>query len=158
MVELITDITADDLPLASHKKLFNYWKKIKGTKKMPSRADFNPMFVPDVLPSIILTDVHQEPLRFKIRLMGTEIRTVAGADMTGSWVDETPQTEEIIERYKWLIENKKPYFNMDKIQFELRDFINLHAVKDFTHYQAITLPFSDDDENVNIILSSSHYY
>lgn len=158
MVELITDITAENLTLKRHKKLFNYWQAIKGDKAMPSRADFNPMTITDVLPSIILTEAHYDPLRFRIRLIGTEIRTVSGVDMTGSWLDEIPQTKDIVKRYKWIVKNKKPYFNMEKLKFELRDFINLHAIKDFTHYQALTLPFSNDGENVNIIISSGIYY
>ncbi|WP_321397594.1 PAS domain-containing protein [Emcibacter sp.] len=143
-----TDFTPADFNAKIHHILYDHWNDIRGDKPLPSRADFNPAAVAPALPYIFVLEVHKEPMRFKFRLTGTETVEVMGVNAMGHWIDEFPHTEEIIDRYKWLVENRRPYYNSDRLHW---------AVKDFHHYTALTLPFSDDGENVNILISTNHY-
>ena len=145
-----TDFTPDDFNAEIHHILYNHWNEIRGNKLLPSRADFNPAAIAKALPYILMLEVHPgNPMRFRFRLSGTETVEVMGINAMGHWIDEFPHTEEIIERYKWLVETHRPYYNSDKLYW---------AVKDFHHYTALTLPFSDDGENVNILMSTNYYF
>jgi len=149
MADFIPNVTLEDLEILKHRKLFTYWQEIKGDREMPSRADFSPLKLPEILPSIILADVHRDPLRFKIRLAGTQVVSVSGLEPTGGWVDDFPHTEKIIDRYSWIVKHKKPYLTEDKLRWVL---------KNFKKYSGLALPFSTDGENVDIIISCNHYY
>ena len=63
--------------------LFRVWDEIRGDRTMPSRRDFNPMAVPALLPYIFMDDVFRDPIRFRFRLVGTEIVRGIGFDPTG---------------------------------------------------------------------------
>lgn len=149
MADFLPNVTAEDMVAPSHKKLYAYWQEIKGDRHMPARADFSPLKLPEILPCIILADVHYDPLRFKIRLAGTQVVSVSGLEPTGGWVDDFPHTEKIIERYSWIVKHKKPYLTEDRLRWVL---------KDYKRYTGLALPFSSDGENVDIIISCNHYY
>ncbi|WP_417319686.1 PAS domain-containing protein [Emcibacter sp.] len=144
-----TDFTPADFNAEIHRIFYNHWNEIRGDKHLPSRSDFNPAAIAPALPHILMLEVHRDPMRFKFRLSGTETVDVMGVNVMGRWIDEFPHTEKVIDRYKWLVETGRPYYNSDKLYW---------AVKDFHHYTALTLPFSDDGENVNILMSTNHYF
>src|SRR3546814_17750804 len=68
--------------------LYNYWKELRGSRPYPTRADIDPSMIPAVLPNIGLFDVEDAPRRYRIRLMGTQIVTWYGCDITGRHLDE----------------------------------------------------------------------
>src|SRR3546814_1218404 len=68
--------------------LYNYWKELRGSRPYPTRADIDPSMIPAVLPNIGLFDVEDAPRRYRIRLMGTQIVTWYGCDITGRYLDE----------------------------------------------------------------------
>lgn len=55
--------------------MYNYWLKIHPAEGgMPSRADFDPLDIPHLLPIMWMYDVSRaKPYRFKFGLVGTEI-------------------------------------------------------------------------------------
>lgn len=132
-----------------HKQLYQYWLKLRGDKDLPSRADFNPMAVPEVLPMIMMFGVEGPPYRFKGRIAGAQVVDVSGINCTGSYVDEFPYTQGVVERLTQLLHDKKPYY----VETELN-----WAQKQYKLYSSLVLPFSSDGEAVDIIISSHHYY
>ncbi|MBV8538926.1 MAG: PAS domain-containing protein [Alphaproteobacteria bacterium] len=48
-----------------------YWQRLRGPRRMPSRKDFDPLDIPDILPYVMLIDVLREPLDFRFRLLGS---------------------------------------------------------------------------------------
>jgi len=48
-----------------------YWQRIRGGRRMPSRQDFDPLDIPQILPYVMLIDVLHEPLDFRFRLLGS---------------------------------------------------------------------------------------
>ena len=69
------------------KRLYAYWLAKKGTRRAPSRADIDPLEIAPLLPHVALVDVERAPLRFRYRLVGTEIVRKVGADFTGRYLD-----------------------------------------------------------------------
>ncbi len=79
------------LPVDSAPKiraLFDYWRAIHPESGLPGRARFDPVDVPELLANIWMVDVAREPLRFRFRLVGTEIVKFTDRDHTGRWLDE----------------------------------------------------------------------
>jgi hypothetical protein len=76
------------------RQLYEYWLARRGDRKMPSRADLDPLDMTFLIGNIILVDVaERSPLRFRIRLHGTNLSQRVGFELTGKMLDELPQTE-----------------------------------------------------------------
>ena len=73
------------------KALYAYWLGKRGERRMPSRDDIDPAEIKDLLPYVILTDVHHDPLRVQFRLAGTAVTEAAGRDLTGKWMHAVPR-------------------------------------------------------------------
>jgi hypothetical protein len=69
------------------KELYAYWLAKKGGRPAPCRADIDPVELGRLLPYVTLVDVEQAPLRFRYRLVGTEIVRNVGDDFTGRYLD-----------------------------------------------------------------------
>jgi len=116
---------------------------------LPRRSEFDPIALKAHLGWIVLIDVEPEPIRFRYRLVGSNIAEMAGRDVTGSYLDELydPDTAfEATKSFRMILETKKP----NRVTASL-----LHAEKGHLTFEAIDLPLSDDGENVNIILVRS---
>jgi len=67
-----------------------YWQSKLSGRAMPSRRDIDPVDIPRLLPYLMLLDVLPEPLDFRYRLIGTEVRAVLAQDYTGRLLSELP--------------------------------------------------------------------
>jgi hypothetical protein len=70
------------------KRLLAYWIEKRGDRRAPARAGIDPLEIAPLLPYVMLIDVEHAPLRFRYRLVGTEVVKNIGADMTGRYLDE----------------------------------------------------------------------
>ncbi|HEY9550412.1 MAG TPA: PAS domain-containing protein, partial [Kiloniellaceae bacterium] len=71
------------------KALLAYWQSIHPAGGgLPGRRHLDPIDIPELLPNIWMIDVKRGPLRFRFRLVGTEIVKFTGRDATGCWLDE----------------------------------------------------------------------
>jgi hypothetical protein len=76
------------------RQLYDYWDRKRGGRKMPSRADLDPLEMTFVIGNIILVDVIDgSPPRFRIRLHGTNLSQRVGFELTGKMLDELPVAE-----------------------------------------------------------------
>lgn len=76
------------------RRLYEYWCEKRGDRKMPARADLDPLDMTFIIGNIILVDVIDgSPLQFRIRLHGTNLVQRVGYELTGKMLDELPQTE-----------------------------------------------------------------
>jgi len=60
-----------------------YWNRIRGTRRMPSRTDFDPIDIPRLLSSTALVEVLRDPLDFRFRLLGTAIDSITERNVRG---------------------------------------------------------------------------
>ena len=80
-----------ELPASAHPKvsaLYEYWKSITPDPgRLPGRQHLDPADIPTLLPNIWLLDVLEAPLRFRYRLIGTEINRRRFSAKTGDMVE-----------------------------------------------------------------------
>jgi len=76
------------LALPGQRELFDYWLEVSGEKTIPSRADFDPLRVPHLLPHLGLIDLRDGFDRGQFRLAGTRLRDVYGKEITGLRMSE----------------------------------------------------------------------
>jgi len=110
---------------------------------MPSKIDFNPMKIPRSLPHIIMEEVHYDPVRFKIRLIGSKCQTPG--HYKGQFVNGIPELKQATEMLSACVETKKPYFYYNTITYG-------NGLVKF--YTSLVLPFSQDDNKVNIVMAA----
>ncbi|HEX9789596.1 MAG TPA: PAS domain-containing protein, partial [Kiloniellales bacterium] len=80
----------ENKPAISDKRLatlYQYWQSKQGDRLMPARADIDPTEIPKLLPILLLIDV-VATVSYRYRLVGTEIVSSAGQDITGKLFDE----------------------------------------------------------------------
>jgi hypothetical protein len=146
--------TGRDLPAAIReprlKRLYDYWCAARRERRFPSRRDIDPLDFPYVLGSLMLVDVVREPLRFWVRLHGTEMVARAHYDLTGKFLDELPISEfrdYTIMRCRELVEGPQPLWVQHDRELDDRRY----------RYQALWLPFSDDDATVAMLMCALIY-
>lgn len=67
---------------------FDYWTSKVRNRTIPARRDLDPCEIFNLLPWLILTDVFDDPLDFRYRLIGTQIVAQARRDLTGKRFSE----------------------------------------------------------------------
>jgi len=143
------NFTIGDLPNDVRRDIYRYWLDIKGKRRMPSGGDINPDDLVRLLPYISYIDVEKSPRRYKMRQIGTETIKAMTIDVTGKYLDEYPFVESSLRKnYDWLVEQKRPYLNFDKLKW---------SNKSFLEYFALGLPLSGNDENVDILMFGMYY-
>jgi PAS domain len=126
-------------------RLYAYWDGKRHGRKMPARADIDPVEMREWLGRIILYDVLRDPLNFRYRLIGSQIVYAAGADLTGCLIsDQTVSSNKdaTMKNLSEIVARRSFRFRNEPIQG--RD--NL-----FRSDQRIFLPLSRTDE-VEMIL------
>ena len=103
-----------------------YWMRQCLGKSFPSRADIDPLYLPDVLPYLSLATIQPEPFRVQYRLVGTEIARFYGAEMRGRWVDEITiwPAQDIVdthESYRRIFEQRVPNYGLSLIGWGERE-------------------------------------
>ena len=146
---LIDNFEIDDLPNSIIRDIFQYWLNIKGNRPMPSRADLDPSDIVSLLPHISLIDVERESGRYKMRLIGTETVKAMGIDVTGKYLDDFPLIDRALkENYDWLVKEKRPYINFDKLKWSSKSYMD---------YYALGLPLSRNGTDVDILMFGMYY-
>src|SRR6185312_534525 len=76
-------------PFASRdmNEIHAYWLAKRGQRRMPSRWDIDPAEIPRLLRNLMLIDVSHDPIRFRYRLIGSNVVDATGEDRTGRWFD-----------------------------------------------------------------------
>jgi len=69
---------------------FKFWSGKCRPDRLPSRADFTPAELGNLLPQVVLLDVLREPWDFRFRLIGTGVVLHLSADWTGMRMTEIP--------------------------------------------------------------------
>jgi hypothetical protein len=136
-------------PAIQHPKLqrlYDYWAAKCGARKMPARADIDPIDMAFIVGNVIMADVIPgSPLGFRIRLHGTTLSERVGYDLTGKMLDDMPVPEfrELSRRsFTKVATTGEP----------------LHALADrlvddrMQHYEAIVLPLWSDGTAVDRLL------
>jgi hypothetical protein len=132
-----------------HRRAFGYWRSKASEGRLPGRRDIDPLEMPDLLPWLTLVDaIWQGPrLRLRCRLIGTEVVTRFGRDITGLYAEEAYPEDylaQVLETYGAIIESRRPQLSRHQIPIDGRE----HA-----EYDRLILPLAADGETVDMFLA-----
>ena len=131
-------------------RLFAYWCAARRGRPMPARRDLDPLDFPYALGYVMLVDVLREPLRFRVRLHGSEITQRVHYDLTGKLLDDIPDPEYrryAIKRCRALVAAARPLRLEQDRELDGR----IHR------YEALWLPLSDDQVRVTMLMCGLVY-
>jgi len=126
--------------------LHAYWTAIRGGRRFPARADFDPIDIPALLPFVSLVEVREGTPRFVYRVMGTRLAELLRRDATGQAVGTGVKPEEIesvLSRYHRVADDGVAIYHRDRLQEEANDY---------TAIDRLMLPMGDRDDKVELIL------
>jgi hypothetical protein len=135
------------------REVLDYWTSKRRGRRMPSRADIDPLEIPGKLwPRLSLLDVVRDngAARFRYRRVGSHFVETFGQDPTGRFIDETLTTrgryrQYVISLYHDLIAARKPIYSEN--MFWINGMPQSHKLT-----KRLILPLSSDDLEVDIIL------
>ncbi len=132
-------------------RLLEYWTARRDTRSAPRRCDVDPLEIPGLLPILNLLDVLRNPLRFRHRLVGTEVVERMGRDVTGRFVGEDlygPATQEIFDSFARLTAEIRPFRRHSRLSWNGQQWLILEALE---------LPLVGDDGTVEMILRGNSF-
>lgn len=141
-----TPLSLDSLDQAGPKLVYEYWQRKRQGRRMPARADIDPLDLKSVLPHLILLDVQASPLDFRYRVAGTRTYDIFGFDLTGKSVHEVGPSavaDGLWAGLEALARDGVPQYV--KLQFTTSDGYA-------RTYQALRLPLGDDGATVDRVL------
>jgi hypothetical protein len=127
--------------------LYEYWDAGRAGRAMPSRQDIDPAEIPKLLPYLIMYNVAADAGGYTIRLVGEEVVSFVGRNMTGhpaGVVMTPPSAEVMIKILDAVVAERQPKFRSGKAHWL--------AERSFRNFEASFLPLSSDDKTVNIVL------
>jgi len=132
-------------------RLYQYWANKRGERRMPSRADLDPIDIRFAIGDVILADVLDEtPPRFRIRLHGTNLSERTRFDLTGKMLDDMPAPE-----FRDL--SRRSFNKVVRTREPLHAVANRLLDGQMHRYEAIILPLSGDGERVDRLLVGMIY-
>ncbi|MEZ5832519.1 MAG: PAS domain-containing protein [Dongiaceae bacterium] len=127
-------------------RLIEYWRSKRGTRRFPSRADLDPLDLGFMLGRIALTEVHEEPRRYRLRLVGSWWAALVGFESTGMWLEDWPNANQrklTAETYETLIAARRPLCAQRDAWVDDQKL----------DYEILLLPLSDDDSRISMIVT-----
>jgi hypothetical protein len=131
--------------------IYRYWDGKRRGRRMPRRADLDPVDIPKYLPDICLVDVVADDRRYVYRLIGTNEVAMRGRDPTGLPVGQGyfgTSAQSVFLNYDGVARSRAPRLDRDP---------SITSDDRYIQHESIFLPLSDDGENVNMILVFTVY-
>jgi hypothetical protein len=141
MTEFAAAIRSDVL-----RRLVAHWLRIRGRRRMPARADFDPLEARYALGYLSLIEVHRDPPRFYFRLDGTKQVELFGVDCTRRYLDEAMPAEYaamVAAALSDVVAGRDPRYHRRQIALHER----------MMEYEVVILPFSNDGERVDLLMT-----
>lgn len=139
-----------DTGLAFHseklRKALDLWRDKAGGRALPARADFSHEDLWPFMGDVALIEVEQSPLRFRFRLIGTNIVAMVDRDMSGRYLDDVytgASYDDAVRSFDYILENKVPVRGAGNIS---------HAEKGHLRVEVLDAPLSSDGTTVDMIL------
>jgi len=127
-------------------RMYRYWRERCKDRLFPSRHDIDPLEFKYVLGNIMLLEVQYDPIRFLVRVHGSNMVERARYDMTGKTIDQLPSSEYrdyVLERCHQLLRDRKPIALVSERVLDERMW----------RYEVLWLPFSDDGERIDRLMA-----
>jgi hypothetical protein len=145
-------MTQCDDEARSHPKLcrlFDYWFGKCRLDRLPSKADIDPVDIPDILPHVVLWDVIEGGRDYRVRLAGTGFEAAYGRGLRDARMSHLVDEGRICapwDRLARVVHDRSPDFSsgvlVDDIGGKPRRFVR------------VVLPLACDGGEVNCLLSA----
>lgn len=145
------------LPPDCHPKLlegYAYWRARHGPDgRLPGRQAIDPIDLKAILPAICLYEVHRDKhggsMRFRYRVIGTQIVARMERDFTGSWLDEAHPKFVDSSAYQEFVSVAAGH-----LPFAYYRGVPLfHTDKDYASIERLLLPLARDGVTVDMMLT-----
>lgn len=126
-------------------RLYAYWEEKRGGRPFPARADIDPLDFSYVLGNVILVDVRHDPLRFRIRLYGSNLAQRMNFDMTGRDIDDHPSAEfraRVARDWQQTVKSRQVSHKM------IDEWMDDRRIR----YESLRLPLSTDGRVIDMLL------
>ncbi len=130
----------------------NYWEMQRAGRSIPERAQFTPESLFPWLGHILIVDVIDGGRDFFYRIVGTEIVSAAGRDLSRKYVSECDYdigTEAMLTRYRNAAAQESPIFRKGAIQWAVTGT--------FLDFESITAPVSRGRQSVDQLITVIDY-
>ncbi|MGE5202974.1 MAG: PAS domain-containing protein [Acidobacteriota bacterium] len=133
------------------RRFFGYWLEKREGRKIPSRASIDPLEFGYVLGDVALIDAKRETAgaarwRFRYRLVGTNIVTHDGYDLTGKTLEDLPEPEyreQIRATWTAVCETGEPAHRLRDFELDGRT----------RRYEVVVFPLASNGEDVDMLVS-----
>jgi hypothetical protein len=126
---------------------YRYWLAKSAGRRMPSRADIDPIEIPRLLPDVMLVERHDDG-RYRYRLIGTENTIAHGLNATGRYLDEVlpgpDYAAHVLALYDECVRERRPLYTECL-------FFAPGRQEPERHTKVLFLPLSPDGDRVNMI-------
>jgi hypothetical protein len=128
-------------------ELYDYWAGKCRDGRVPARRDVDPVDLPRHLPNLMLIDVMGPPLRFRYRLVGTQVVAASAEDRTGVFFDAVEffrKNPIVMTQYQEVVETRRAGLSLEPF----RNFV------DGTTYEVerLILPLASDGRTVDMLI------
>jgi len=127
--------------------VLDYWDKLRGARRFPARADFDPMAVRKYLPNIIMFDVlPQGALRY--RVVGTGVAEFFGVGKPAGMTPEEifgSNAERVLAPLRFVCSTGQTCMRRASARW-------IHRGLNYFYYEVVTLPLGESDAAVDKLL------
>ena len=158
-VSNLIEATAETVQRPRLRRLLDYWHDKRADRRLPARADLDPMQFTWLLGNISLAEVVPDAapdavpgaLRYRFRLVGTRAVERFGYDPTGRWLDDLPEPtyrRHVQAAYDEVVRRRVPLVERLDMLIDNR-----------THdYEILRLPLGADGETVDMIMLAADFF
>jgi hypothetical protein len=132
------------------RQAYGYWTAKCTGGRLPGRADIRPEEMRHLLPWVFLVDVEADPVRFRYRLVGSEITRLAGVEYTGAAINEAefgPHWRRVFDDYLAVVRSGVPGYVDGSARWGAREFL---------HHERIVMPLSSDGTTIDMLFGALH--
>lgn len=147
------DMDALDIPLL--REAHSYWLgKQENGCPVPLRSAIEPLEIPRLLPYLFLIEVSQlQPMRFRMRLIGTSFRRFLDADLTGLEIDEAAGNHDLAmfcPDWREVLQAEKPRWA------RIRQTVGRDGIAEI-RFTSLVMPLSRDGTAADMLLGITLY-
>jgi hypothetical protein len=135
----------------SYDRLLDLWRSKTGDRAMPKRSEMTPRDLKDVLRHLIILErVERSPSRYRVRLLGTSLTSMAG-DRTGKLLEEVIPVDHLP---RWVVcadlilDGGMPMRFMGRVHLQGKEYLNA---------ENLFVPLSNDNAEPTFVMGLCRY-
>lgn len=102
--------STDDLASGAQRAMYEYWQTARGNAPLPPKATLDPVELPrQCLPSLAVVEPIDDS-DFRVRIVGTGVRSAVGKDITGKRISEIDGGEDALDRLRQCNKAETAYY------------------------------------------------